>query len=80
MPRSSRIQSLSASLIAAKQQNEAVLAQPMLSVPEFAVALNISLPTAYRWVKSNLVKGYRTGNAGWWRIPLTEVQRMKGLV
>jgi excisionase family DNA binding protein len=76
MPRSSQ---LSASLIAARQEYQTVLSMPMLRVPEFAIAMGISKATAAKWVKSGLVKGYRTGVSGRWRIPLTEVQRMKGL-
>ncbi len=79
MPRSSQLQTISASLLAAKQENQALLATPMLRIPEFAASMGISKSTAIKWVKSNLVKAYRTGNRGWLRIPLTEVQRLKGM-
>jgi hypothetical protein len=78
MPRSHQLQSLSASLIAARQEKQTLLAMPTLRLPEFATAMDISISTARIWVKSGLVKAFRTGAAGRWRVPLSELARLKG--
>jgi excisionase family DNA binding protein len=78
-PRTIRLQSLSASMLARSQEVASTLATPMLSVSEFATALNISTATVHRWLRNSTLKGFRTGK-GWWRVPVAEVARLKGLV
>jgi excisionase family DNA binding protein len=77
-PRTIRLQSLAASVLAFKQEINSVLAQPMVSAPEFAASMNVSVVTVYRWLRQGTVKGYRSGRT-WWKIPVSEVKRLKGL-
>lgn len=79
LPRSTRVQSLASSMLRVQQENASLLATPMVSVPEFAVAMNITTATAHRWLHASKVKGFRTGEAGWYRIPISEIARLKGL-
>jgi excisionase family DNA binding protein len=78
-PRTVRLQSLAASMASAKQEIAGVLAMPMISVPEFSEAMGVSIATSRRWLKDGTIKGFRSGRS-WWKIPVSEVKRMKGLV
>jgi hypothetical protein len=77
-PRTVRLQSLAATMASAKAEIASVLSMPMLSAPEFSQAMGISIATTRRWLKSSVVKGFRSGRS-WWKIPVSEVARMKGL-
>jgi hypothetical protein len=77
-PRTVRLQSLAASMASAKAEVSSVLTLPMVSVPEFASSMGISIATARRWLQIGTVKGYRSGRS-WWKIPVSEVARLKGL-
>jgi len=77
-PRTVRLQSLSASVLNAKQEVANVLAMPMVSVPEFATAMGVTINTARRWLKEGTIKGFRSGRQ-WWKIPVSEVARLKGM-
>ena len=76
--RHSRLHSLSAALIASQRETTDLLATPMLTVTEFAKSMDIHVGTARSWLNRSVVKGYRAGR-GNWKIPLTELARLKGI-
>jgi excisionase family DNA binding protein len=47
-------------------------------VTETRAALGLTGATIRRWLAAGLVKGTRVGARGHWRIPISEVLRLRG--
>ena len=65
-------------MIAEEQAATQLLAQRMLSVAEVAASLGVNRGTVRQWIRLRHILGFRSGPLGHFRVPISEVQRMKG--
>jgi excisionase family DNA binding protein len=76
--RTPRYASLAGVMLQQEQQATALLSQRMLSVTEVATSLGVNARTIYQWVSRKYILGLRSGPRGHWRIPSSELARLKG--
>jgi hypothetical protein len=70
---------LAGALLLAQQRETAHMYRARLfSVTETRAALGLTAATIRRWLAAGLVKGVRTGHRGHWRIPISEILRLRG--
>lgn len=49
-----------------------------LTVQEVAEHLRVDQQTVWRWLKKGNLQGYKLPGKGFWRIPSSEMERLKG--
>lgn len=76
--RGSRHANLAAVMLQQEQQATALMAQRMLSIREVAASCGVNVAQVRLWRKRGYLQAFRSGPRGHWRIPITELARLKG--
>jgi excisionase family DNA binding protein len=74
-----RYASLAGLMLQQEKTASSLLAQRMFSVTETASALGLNPATIREWVKRGDLLGVRSGQKGHYRIPQSELARLKGV-
>jgi Helix-turn-helix domain len=76
--RGARYRLAGALLLRQQEQTARLYRERLFSVTETRLALGLTASTVRRWLSAGLVKGVRTGRQGHWRIPVSEILRLRG--